>query len=232
MNAGYASDESMSNSLLSEGSEFSSTETVILLGQSSSSDVEESDGNQVEAPTSSEDTHSANCASSADPPAAGLETGAVHFGGYSYARDYFNVRTDTNHYRCSAYRRTKCKAKLFVRPLGTTQTGEHMHDCVPGFYRIPTGPAPPINDRKEEMLLVTDKICVRDVTLTPTEVWRMVRDQFYGTENEIVRRATKKQVLGRLYRTRAKLFGRETFGRLEREPLCDVKETAGSSTSM
>jgi hypothetical protein len=65
------------------------------------------------------------------------------------------------------------------------------------------------------------------VTLTPIEVWCVIRDRFYGSDSEIVQGATKKQVLGRLYRTRTNLFGREIFGRLEREPLCDVKDSCG-----
>jgi hypothetical protein len=73
----------------------------------------------------------------------------------------------------------------------------------------------------------TDQVCIDDVTLTPTEVWCVIRDRFYGSDSEIVQGATKKQVLGRLYRTRTNLFGRESFGRLEREPLCDVKDSCG-----
>jgi len=86
---------------------------------------------------------------------------------------------------------------------------------------------PAFIDRKEEMLQATDQVCIDDVTLTPTEVWRVIRDRFYGSDSEIVQGATKKQVLGRLYRTRTNLFGREIFGRLEREPLCDVKDSCG-----
>ncbi|KAK1940194.1 hypothetical protein P3T76_008517 [Phytophthora citrophthora] len=77
------------------------------------------------------------------------------------------------------------------------------------------------------MLLATDEVGIQDVTLTPERVWEIIRDRFYGDENVVVQGATKRQILGRLYRTRSKHFGREGFGRLEMEPLCDVKHNPG-----
>ncbi|KAE9045853.1 hypothetical protein PR001_g4795 [Phytophthora rubi] len=222
MDPDYVSDDSMSNSFELDGSDLSdapSEETVILLTPPSSPEPGESDGYQVEAPASRRSTHSA------DRPAPVSGTTSVYFGGYSYARYHFT--DEASHYRCSAYRRTKCKAKLYVSSMGAVETGNHMSNCVPDFRRAPVGPPPAILDRTDQMLLTTDAICVRDVTLTPLEVWCMVRDQFDGDDNDIVRGATKKQVLGRLYRTRAKLFGRDIFGRLERKPLCDVKSSPG-----
>ncbi|KAF4137405.1 hypothetical protein GN958_ATG13404 [Phytophthora infestans] len=139
----------------------------------------------------------------------------------SYASD--NPITNPFH----AYRRTKCKGKLYVSDLGAVKAGAHMSNCVPQFRRAPVGPAPTITDRMEEMMVATNYVCVRGVTLTPTEVWRMVRDQFYGGDNEILRSATQKQFSGRLYRSRAKRFGRESFGRLKQKPLCNVEESGG-----
>ncbi|RAW20111.1 hypothetical protein PC110_g23448 [Phytophthora cactorum] len=77
------------------------------------------------------------------------------------------------------------------------------------------------------MLLATDEIGLADVTLTPKEVWRQIRDKFYNDDGLLVQGASKKQILGRLYRTRTAHFGREVFGRIESEPLCSVRNRPG-----
>ncbi|ETM02476.1 hypothetical protein L917_01075 [Phytophthora nicotianae] len=93
--------------------------------------------------------------------------------------------------------------------------------------QVPSGPPPVFVNWKQQMLLATDQVGIRDVTLPPNDVWRMVRDQFLDDDNVIVKGANKTQVLGRLYRTSTKHFGHDIFGRLEMEPLCDVKISAG-----
>jgi hypothetical protein len=55
---------------------------------------------------------------------------------------------------------------------------------------------PAFIDRKEEMLQATDQVCIDDVTLTPTEVWRVIRDRFYGSDSEIVKGATREASFG------------------------------------
>ncbi|POM81144.1 Hypothetical protein PHPALM_923 [Phytophthora palmivora] len=119
------------------------------------------------------------------------------------------------------------KAKLFVLSGNAVVQGTHMSDCIPEIHRVPTGPTPVFGNWKQQMLLATDKLGLRDVTLTPTEVWRTIRGQFYNDDNIIVQGATKKQVLGQLYRTRTKHFGRDVFRRIESEPLSDVKFSPG-----
>ncbi|KAF4143057.1 FLYWCH zinc finger domain-containing protein, partial [Phytophthora infestans] len=156
-----------------------------------------------------------------------LGTSSVHFRGYSYARYHFNEGTP--HYRCSAYRRTKCKVKLYVSDLGAIDTGHHTENCVPGFCRAPAGSSPTITDLLEEIMLVMDTFCGRDVTLTPTEVWRTARDQFYGDSKEIAMGAAQRQILGRLYRIRAKAFGWANFGRLERATLRRQRQRSATS---
>ncbi|KAE9323587.1 hypothetical protein PF001_g3851 [Phytophthora fragariae] len=47
----------------------------------------------------------------------------------------------------NAYRRTKCKAKLYVTSMGDVETRNHMPNCVPYFRRDPIGPPPAILDR-------------------------------------------------------------------------------------
>ncbi|EGZ14973.1 hypothetical protein PHYSODRAFT_333256 [Phytophthora sojae] len=154
MASGYISDESMSNSLLADGSELSDTETVLLLSQSLGSEHEESDGTQLEVAPPTDGAHSTGLA------VANSGSGTIHYGGYSYAQYHFNPRTDTRHYRCSAYRRTNCKAKFYVSGRGAVEDGEHEPACVPGFRRTSTGPAPAVTDRKEGMLLMTDTIWI------------------------------------------------------------------------
>ncbi|KAE9038490.1 hypothetical protein PR001_g7927 [Phytophthora rubi] len=130
VNTDYDSDDSMSNSFELDGSDLSdapSEETVILLTPPSSPEPGESDGHQVEAPASFRSTHSA------DGPAPVSGTTSVYFGGYVYARYHFT--DEASHYRCSVYRRTKCKAKLCVSSMGAVETGNHMPNCVPDFRR-------------------------------------------------------------------------------------------------
>ncbi|POM81636.1 Hypothetical protein PHPALM_362 [Phytophthora palmivora] len=91
-------------------------------------------------------------------------------------------------------------------------------------------PPPSFVNWKQQMLLATDGIGIRDVTLSPSEVWQIIRGRFDSDYNIIVQRATKMQIMqsmGRLYRTRRYHFGRESFGRIEIEPLCDVKHCQG-----
>ncbi|POM69327.1 Hypothetical protein PHPALM_14396 [Phytophthora palmivora] len=77
------------------------------------------------------------------------------------------------------------------------------------------------------MLLATTEIGIRDVILSPREVWQIIREQFYSDDSIVVHGATKKQIMGCSYRTRRNHFGREIFGRIEIEPLCDVKHSPG-----
>ncbi|KAF4029191.1 hypothetical protein GN244_ATG19093 [Phytophthora infestans] len=168
-----------------------SDETIFIPSQSSISEGEESDGLQVER----------------GPQVEGVS-------GHLLVSTFGDIQCPF-----SAYRRTKCKVKLYVSDLGAIDTGHHTENCVPGFCRAPAGSSPTITDLLEEIMLVMDTFCGRDVTLTPTEVWRTARDQFYGDSKEIAMGAAQRQILGRLYRIRAKAFGWANFGRLERATL-------------
>ncbi|KAE9037956.1 hypothetical protein PR002_g6280 [Phytophthora rubi] len=148
----------------------------------------------------------------------------ITFQGYSYAW-YYTGSASTN-YRCSVYRLTGCKIKLFVKDAGTEVSGEHEPDCASDVRR-PISSTLAVVNQKEQMLLATDVIGLADVTLTPQEVWRTIRDKFYNDDDLIVQGASKKQVLGRLYRTRSVHFGREFYGRIESESLCDVRNSPG-----
>ncbi|OWZ05685.1 hypothetical protein PHMEG_00022179 [Phytophthora megakarya] len=160
MDTGYASDESMSRHYAdSDLSDAPPDETVILLAQSSSPEHEENDDSQFDTSILTEDTQPADLQAStladvaqpADRPVARLGSTTVQFRGYYYAK-YHVTREGTILYRCSAYRRTKCKAKMYVSGLGAVLTGDHMSNCVPDFRRTPSGPAPVIADRKDQML--------------------------------------------------------------------------------
>ncbi|KAL3660137.1 hypothetical protein V7S43_005896 [Phytophthora oleae] len=77
--------------------------------------------------------------------------------------------------------------------------GRHKSDCVPELVQAPDGPILREVNWKQQMLLATDEVDIRDVTLSPGKVWKIIRDRFYGDESVIVQGATKKQILGRLY---------------------------------
>ncbi|GMG17957.1 unnamed protein product [Phytophthora fragariaefolia] len=77
------------------------------------------------------------------------------------------------------------------------------------------------------MMLSTVEIGLSDVTLTPPDIWHIIRDIFYNDDDVIVQGASKKQVLGRLYRSKTAPFGRKIYGRIEREPLWDVRINPG-----
>ncbi|KUF90247.1 hypothetical protein AM588_10002807 [Phytophthora nicotianae] len=121
-------------------------DTVIIPSQSSNSDRDENDGLQVEGVN--RDIGGDLADGVVDLPGSR----SVQYQGYSYSYYHGDV---TKHYRCSAYRRTKCNVKLYVSQLGAVMQGSH------------------------KPIFVT------------------------------------------------KHFGRDIFGRLEMEPLCDVKNSAG-----
>ncbi|RAW23741.1 hypothetical protein PC110_g19830 [Phytophthora cactorum] len=79
----------------------------------------------------------------------------------------------------------------------------------------------------DRIMLVTDEIGFADVTLAPLEVWRIIRDKFYNNDDMIVQVASKKHILGRLYCTKTANFGHQILGRIESEPLCDVRNSPG-----
>ncbi|POM68560.1 Hypothetical protein PHPALM_15267, partial [Phytophthora palmivora] len=74
--------------------------------------------------------------------------------------------------------------------MGAVVRGNHKSDCVPKMRQVPNGPPPTFVNWKQQ---IDDSI--------------------------VVQGATKKQIMGRLYRTRRNHFGREIFGRIEIEPL-------------
>ncbi|KAF4036214.1 hypothetical protein GN244_ATG11703 [Phytophthora infestans] len=161
MDSSYASDDSMTNPFQFDGSDLGdapSDETIIIPSQSSDSESEAIDGHQLEVTSQAE-------ALPGNRLLATLGTRSVHFRGHSYARYHFH--NGTTLYRCSAYRRTKYKAKLFVSDIGAVEAGAHMSNCVFQSRRAPVGPAPAITDRLEEMIVATDTVGVRDVMLTP-----------------------------------------------------------------
>ncbi|POM60555.1 hypothetical protein PHPALM_30585 [Phytophthora palmivora] len=90
--------------------------------------------------------------------------------------------------------------------MGAVVRGNHKSDCVPAMRPVPNGPPSTFVNWKQQMLLATDEIDFRDVSFSPREVW---------------------QIISRLYRTKRNHFGRESFGRIEIEPLCDVKHNPG-----
>jgi hypothetical protein len=53
---------------------------------------------------------------------------SVTYQGYPYAWYY---GTFAKSYRCSAYRRTGCRVKLYVSQLGAVVQGTDKHDCDP-----------------------------------------------------------------------------------------------------
>ncbi|POM64765.1 Hypothetical protein PHPALM_19679 [Phytophthora palmivora] len=183
------------------------SETTLVLSDTPSSDVDAENGGRA--------TGTDNNIQDIGQPINVPGTNTVHFRGYTYA--WYHGES-TKHYRCSVYRRTICKAKLFVSSGNAVVQGTHMSDCVPEIHRVPTGPTPVFVNWKQQMLFATDELGLRDVTLTPTEVWRAIRDQFYNDDNIIVQGATKNKT---------KHFGRDVFGRIESEPLSDVKFSPG-----
>ncbi|ETP27836.1 hypothetical protein F442_22878, partial [Phytophthora nicotianae P10297] len=141
-----------------------SVDTVIIPGQSSNSDRNENDGLQVEAVN--RDIGGDLADGVVDLPGSR----SVQYQGYSYSYYHGDV---TKHYRCSAYRRTKCNVKLYVSQLGAVVQGTHKPNCVPEMRQVPSGPPPVFVNWKQQMLLATDQIGIRDVTLPPNDVWRM-----------------------------------------------------------
>ncbi|POM81490.1 Hypothetical protein PHPALM_524 [Phytophthora palmivora] len=71
-------------------------------------------------------------------------------------------------------------------------------------------PPPTFVNWKQQMLLATDEIGIRD---------QIIRERFYSDDSIVVEGATKKEIMGQLYRT--------SFGQIEIEPLCDVKHSPG-----
>ncbi|ETP26039.1 hypothetical protein F441_01155 [Phytophthora nicotianae CJ01A1] len=51
--------------------------------------------------------------------------------------------------------------------------------------QVPSGPPPVFVNWKQQMLLATDQIGIRNVTLPPNDVWRMVRDQFLDNDRTL-----------------------------------------------
>jgi hypothetical protein len=100
---------------------------------------------------------------------------------------------------------------------GSTSTIASVADRTNAHFR----------ELKAAKLLAKDKIGIKDVSLTPRQVWQIIREQLYGDDSVIVQGATIKQILGRFYRTRVNHFGREIYDRLETEPLRDVKHSSG-----
>jgi hypothetical protein len=147
---------------------------------------------------------------------------SVTYQGYPY---WWYYGTVAKCYRCSAYRQTGCRVKLYVSQLGVVVQGTLKHACVPEICQL-TGPMPNFVDLKQQIPLATDKTGIEDVTLTPRQVSQIIREQFYGNNSVIVQDATKKQSLSRLYRTRVNHFSREIYGHFKPEPLCDVKHSS------
>ncbi|KAG3114674.1 hypothetical protein PI124_g16661 [Phytophthora idaei] len=147
-----------------------------------------------------------------EPSNASLGNKSMTYQGYSYAWHYTGA-SSTN-YRCSVYRRTRCKAKLFGTDAGAEVSGEHEPDCASDVRR-PIDSSSTVVNWKDRMMLATDEIGLADVTLMPLEVWHIIRDKFYNNDDLIVQGASKKQILGRLYHTRTAYFGRLIFSRIE-----------------
>ncbi|POM67456.1 Hypothetical protein PHPALM_16541, partial [Phytophthora palmivora] len=120
---------------------------------------------------------------------------SVHYQGYQYS--FYHGGGATRNYRCSSCRRTQCLAKLYISRMGAVVRGNHKSDCVPEMRQVPNGPPPTFVNWKQQMLLATDEIGIRDVTLSPREVWQIIREQFYSDDSIIVQGATKKQIMGR-----------------------------------
>lgn len=58
---------------------------------------------------------------------------------------------------------------------------------------VPNGLPTTFANWKQQMLIATDESGIHDVTLAPTEVWRIIRDRFYSDDNVVVQCASKSR---------------------------------------
>ncbi|POM78100.1 Hypothetical protein PHPALM_4415 [Phytophthora palmivora] len=216
-------------------SDISSGHTEIIPSQSSNSDWSDDDNGfnltNITERFSSHDSNDGSHLSSQECEGRQAEDEIASGGfilpdsGYQYS--FYHGGGATRNYHCNSYHRTQCLAKLYISRMGAVVRENHKSDCVPEMRQVRNGPPPTFVNWKQQILLATDEIGIRDVTLSPKEVWQIIREQFYSDDSIVVQGATKKQIMGRLYRTRRSHFGRESFGRIEIEPLCDVKHSPG-----
>ncbi|POM79242.1 Hypothetical protein PHPALM_3129 [Phytophthora palmivora] len=132
---------------------------------------------------------------------------SFHYQEYQYS--FYHGGGATRNNRCSSYCRTQCLAKLYISRMGAVVRGNHKSDCVPAMRQVPNGPPSTFVNWKQQMLLATDEIDIRD------------RRQHHCARSE------QETNYGQLYRTRRNHFGRESFGRIEIVPPCDVKHSSG-----
>ncbi|GMF50186.1 unnamed protein product [Phytophthora fragariaefolia] len=149
-------------------------------------------------------------------------------GGFFYTK-YHKTATTTN-YRCSSYKRTNCKAKLYVRADGSlSQTGEHTPTCNREIvWGTDADPATSSTILAADIIEAIDELAVTQPTLQPAAVIGIIRERFYTNANTLASGISKTQVQGRfyIYRTKLKSFGNDIFVSIKTEPLCNVRENS------
>ncbi|KAE8983881.1 hypothetical protein PR003_g29116 [Phytophthora rubi] len=210
-----------SDSFSSQGS--GDTESLPSDGASSATDFLQTDGGRC---ADEEETKDAEHAETTTCNGLIPSTGPVVYKGFFYAK-YHETGMTTN-YRCSSHKRTKCKAKLYVRTEGAIiQKGEHKSGCNRDIVRgTSADPVSSTTILAADILEAIDELAIFQPTLEPTEVWKIIRDKFYRNMNTIASGFNKTQVQGRFYRTKLKNFGNDVFVKIKSEPLCSVRENS------
>ncbi|KAG1686498.1 hypothetical protein DVH05_006512 [Phytophthora capsici] len=136
--------------------------------------------------------------------AAPIEVSAVssrraglYAAGHAFTR--YNQSATRTSYRCKAYRRAKCKAKLHFIHKDNEYEFQGEHTCHHGRRAI----LPPGLDVTEAMKDATDTTTLTRMDLTVERIWKKLREDFYPEELSLVQFGlTREQVTQRVHRAR------------------------------
>ncbi|KAE8987891.1 hypothetical protein PF011_g19397 [Phytophthora fragariae] len=144
----------------------------------------------------------------------------IQIKGYQYTK----VRQSSRKilFRCSFYRRTSgCKGKVEFCLLREAFINFAPHTCG-GGDRAPCRHVDVMDDMKAEV----DRLAISNLSQTPLQIWRLVRDSFFERDDDaVVQGLTRQQVTQRVYRTRRLHFGGNVHGMFEVAPQSHVSGT-------
>ncbi|POM62806.1 hypothetical protein PHPALM_27993 [Phytophthora palmivora] len=143
----------------------------------------------------------------------------LHFAGYACTS--YHASASKLSYRCSSYRRTKCKVKLYFNVTRNEYALSDEHTCKKSVKMIAPG-----LDVTESMKETTDTMAITRMDLTAERIWKHICSEFYPEELALDQFGlTREQVIQRVHRTRCGHFGADLHGIVEVPPLALVPGT-------
>jgi len=147
----------------------------------------------------------------------GTHSTTINLGGYQYTRAWSSQRKVA--YRCSVYRSTGCRGKVEFVAATMQYMNFEEHSCRRDAVVVPE-----TTDITSAMQAAVDELALGDLAMSAMLIWHQVDAQFYQSDTVVALRGlTQHQVLGRVYRSRARHFGGNIHGRIEVPPLSRVR---------